>query len=93
MGVKEKGVKRMKWADIEKHGRVIYNLSEEWHLCAADASDENVMKIEFGKKGPRGGWLKGSENRFDGYLVNYKELGEAELKPKDPEPEQLNLFS
>lgn len=31
----------MEWNDIEAAGRVLYNLSDEWHLVAADASDED----------------------------------------------------
>lgn len=63
----------VKWSDIERIGREIYGLSEEWILCAADASDPHVMKIEFGKKGPRGGWLRGKENKFIGYISNYQQ--------------------
>ena len=82
----------MHWEDIQKVGREIYKLSEEWHLCAADASDPFVMQIEFGKKGPRGGWLKGKENKLKGYISNYKER----IVPTDSKPaqkEQLNLFN
>lgn len=47
--------------DIERIGRKINSLPDEWILCAADAADPNVMNIEFGKKGPRGAWLNGRE--------------------------------
>lgn len=59
----------MRWEDIEAAGREKYNLSDEWHLCAADAGDIEVVKVEFSKKGPRGAWLRGKENRFDGYVL------------------------
>jgi hypothetical protein len=63
----------MDWKEIERIGRKNYELSDEWILCGADASDPNVMKIEFGKKGVRGGWLKGKENGFKGYISDYKQ--------------------
>lgn len=62
----------MKWGDIEAAGREKYGLSEEWHLCAVDAKDSEVMVVEFSKKGPRGAWLRGKENRFDGYVLRAK---------------------
>lgn len=85
----------MEWSDIESAGRAAYDLSEEWHLVAADAADPNVMKIEFSKKGPRGGWLKGKENRFNGYLVDYKNIEAQPLKTTAPKvvQEQLDLFA
>lgn len=59
----------MKWEDIESAGREKYNLLEEWHLCAADAGDPEVIKVEFGRKGPRGGWLRGKEHSVKGFLI------------------------
>lgn len=83
----------MHWNDIESIGRESYNLSEVWHLCAVDASDPNVMRIEFSKKGSRGGWLKGSENRFKGYITNYKQYTEMESTPEfHTTGKQMSLF-
>jgi hypothetical protein len=59
----------MEWKEIERIGRAKYKLEDEWHLCAADASDPEVMQIRFNKKGPRGGWLRGKENEFSGFIV------------------------
>jgi len=63
----------MEWEEIQRIGRELYNLSEDWILCGADASDSTVMKIEFGRKGIRGGWLRGKQNTFKGYISNYKQ--------------------
>lgn len=63
----------MEWSEIERIGRELYNLSDEWHLCFADAGDPNVMVIRFNKKGPRGGWLRGSQNEFKGFIPNYRQ--------------------
>jgi hypothetical protein len=83
----------MNWKDIERIGRETYKLSSEWILSGADASDPHVMQIEFGKKGPRGGWLKGKEHSFKGYISNYKEKSETmSVAESRPSEEQLNLF-
>ncbi len=63
----------MLWSEIERIGRETHSLSNDWILCGANASDPNVMTIEFGKKGPRGAWLKGKKNEFHGYIPNYKQ--------------------
>lgn len=63
----------MEWNDIERIGRESYNLSSEWILCEASASDPNVMKIEFRKQDSKGRWMKGKGNEFKGYIVNYKQ--------------------
>ncbi len=60
----------MLWSEIERIGREKYSLTDEWQLCAADASDIEIIKVEYGKKGPRGGWLRGKENTYVGYILN-----------------------
>lgn len=64
----------MEWTAIETAGKSKYKLTDEWHLCGADASDPEVMQVEFSKKGPRGAWLRGERNRFKGFIV-YKREG------------------
>lgn len=61
----------MKWSEIERIGRELYNLSDEWHLSFADAGDPFTMEIRFQKKGPRGGWLRGEGNEIKGFIPNY----------------------
>ena len=68
----------MRWSEIEQAGKEKYKLSHEWHLCAADASDIEVIKVEFRKKGLQGEWLQGKENTFEGYIVNRSLEGEFE---------------
>lgn len=64
----------MHWSEIEKKGRAKYDLAADvWFLVGADATDREVMKVEFSKKGPRGGWLRGPGNRFKGYIVYERE--------------------
>lgn len=63
----------MKWEEIELKGRSKYSLSQEWHLCGVDASDIEVIEVEFRRKGPRGGWLKNKKDIFRGYVVNEME--------------------
>lgn len=57
------------WDELERRGRAKFKLDDTFHLNMVDIADPEIAQVEFARKGPRGGWIRGKENAVRGALV------------------------
>jgi hypothetical protein len=57
------------WDELERRGREKYHLDDTFHLNTANVADPEIAQIELTRKGPRGGWLRGKDDRVRGQVV------------------------
>jgi hypothetical protein len=57
------------WQKIEQRTREKYNLDEAWTLYKVDLKDDEIAEVGIGLQNDKGKWLKGKENRREGFVI------------------------